>query len=76
MARTRPALRVSLHGMTAVTGRPRASTPTRLCQKAAIATASTSVAAPSSAPSIACATARSMVAGAASTLPSLPTRQR
>ena len=76
MPLTRPELRVSLHGTTDVTGRPCASTPSRLCQKAAIATASIRAVTPSSAPSMACATAFSIAAGAASTLPSLPTRQR
>ncbi len=70
------ALRVSLHGITGVTDWPRASTPTRLCQNAAIATASTRRVTPWSAPSIACATARSIVADAASTLPSRLTCQR
>jgi hypothetical protein len=62
--------------MTAVSARPFASTPTRLCQNAAIATASTLERSPDSAPSIALATARSSVAAGASTLPSLPVRQR
>ena len=62
--RPRRALRVSLHGITAVTARPCARRRrARLCQNAAIATASTRVVTPSSAPSIACATARSIAAG-------------
>ena len=76
IASTCRALRASLQGMTDVTARPWASTPMRLCQNAAMATASTRVVTRSSAPSIASATVRSMAAGAASTLPSLPVRHR